>query len=289
MYPLVLEMRGNSDMAASHSEEDDRMLFAEELKAARAQRGWSSQEVADKIGFSQSTIKHIESGQRAPTPEQAERLDDAFGTSGTFQRMERWIRGVPFSAGFRPFAPHEQCARTMKTAHHSILPGLFQTNAYALAVLASYPDTSDKELQERLAGRLERQAILTRTSPPPPHIWALIDEQILYRNVGGAAVMHEQVKRLAELARMPRIHIQILPADAPHPGLMGAFVIAETGQNPAVVYLETAFDGQVVETPTMADTMNVRFETLRMEALTGSASLAKLEKAAQLWQERAET
>lgn len=35
--------------------------------------------------------------------------------------------------------------------------------------------------------------------------------------------------------------------------------------------------------------MNGRFETLRMEALTGSASLAKLEKAAQLWQERAET
>lgn len=276
-------------MAASHSEDDDRRLFAEELKAARAQREWSSQEVADKIGFSQSTIKHIESGQRAPAPEQAGLLDQAFGTSGTFQRMERWIRGVPFSAGFRPFAPYEQSARTMKTAHHSMLPGLFQTHAYALAVLASFPDASKEELQERLAGRLERQAILMRTSPPPPHIWALIDEQILYRNVGGAAVMHEQMARLAELACMPRIHIQILSADAPHPGLMGAFVLAETGQDPAIVYLETAFDGQVVEGPITAETMNVRFETLRMEALTGSVSLAKLEKAAQLWQERTET
>jgi len=276
-------------MAASHSEEDDRRLFAEELKAARAQRGWSSQEVADRIGFSQSTIKHLESGQRAPTPEQAELLDKAFGTSGTFQRMERWIRGVPFSAGFRPFAPHEQSAKTLKTAQHSMLPGLFQTEQYALAVLASFPDTSDEELHERLAGRLERQAVLTRTSPPPPHVWAVIDEQVLYRDIGGAEAMHTQMEHLVELARMPRIHIQIIPADAPHPGLLGAFVIADTGQDPAIVYLETAFDGQVIEAPVMAETIDLRFETLRMEALTGSASLAKLEKAAQLWQERAET
>lgn len=271
-------------MAGSYNE-NDRAMFAEELKAARSQRGWSVAEVADKIGFSPSTIKNIESGQRAPTPEQATRLDTAFGTPGTFARTERRMRGVPFSAGFRPFAPHEQSARMLKTVHHSLLPGLYQTDEYALAGLRVHPETDEDAAKERLTARMERQAILFRSEPAPPRMISLLAEHVLYANIGGPAVMAAQMEHLLELAQMPRITIQIIP-DQVHSGLNGAFVIAEAGQLPHTVYLETAMGGQVIESPDAAEAMTVLFDALRAEALTRSASLELIKEAVRQWNDR---
>lgn len=265
---------------------DERSMFAEELIAMRNQRGWTQEELAAKMIVSTSTIANIESGYRAPTPTQAIKADEVFGTPGTLQRHERRMRGIPFSVGFRPFQPHEAAARLIKTFEHSLVPGLFQTRAYAAAITETYPETTAEVAKERVDGRMERQAILFREDPPPPRMHAVLDEQVLYRNVGGPAVMAEQMEHLAELAGMPRISIQVILADRPHAGLLGAFVVAETGQPPAIVYLETAGDGQVMESADNAEAMDVVFRALLMEALTGSASLTKMKEAAQRWKEQ---
>jgi len=94
------------------------------------------------------------------------------------------------------------------------------------------------------------------------------------------------LEHLVELAMMPRISIQVIPADRPHAGLLGAFVIAETGQAPAIVYLDSTLDGQVVESAAKAEAMDVVFRALQMEALTGSASLSRMKEAAQRWKEQ---
>jgi hypothetical protein len=133
---------------------------------------------------------------------------------------------------------------------------------------------------------MERQAILFREDPPPPRVHAILDEQVLNRNVGGPAVMAGQLAHLAELAVMPRISIQVIPADTPHAGLLGAFVVAVTDQPPAIVYLDSALDGQVIESADVAETIDVVFRALQMEALTGSVSLTKIEEAAQRWKEQ---
>ena len=77
------------------------------------------------------------------------------------------------------------------------------------------------------AGRMDRQAILFREDPTPPRVHALLDEQVLHRNVGGPAAMAEQLEHLVELAMMPRISVQVIPADRPNAGLL-AFVISLT-------------------------------------------------------------
>jgi transcriptional regulator with XRE-family HTH domain len=273
-------------MPGGRGEEDERSMFAEELIAMRKQRGWTQEELAARMLVSTSTIANIESGYRAPTPTQAAKADEVFGTPGTFQRHERRMRGIPFSAGFRPFQPHEAAARLIKTFQHSLVPGLFQTRAYAQAILEVNPETTPEEVKERVDGRMERQAILFREDPPPPRVHALLDEQVLHRNVGGPAVMAEQIGHLIELAMMPRISIQIIPADRPHAGLLGAFMIAETDQTLAIVYLDSALDGQVVESAVTAEAMDVVFRALQMEALTGSASHTKMKEAAQRWKEQ---
>ena len=63
-------------------------------------------------------------------------------------------------------------------------------------------------------------------------------------------------------------------------------MIAETDQPPAIVYLENALDGQVVESAAEAEAMDVVFRALQMEALTGSASLTRMKEAAQRWKEQ---
>jgi transcriptional regulator with XRE-family HTH domain len=262
----------------------DRALFADELRAMRKQRGLTRDELGALINFSGSTIGNIESGQRAPTRDQAILLDEAFGTPGTFQRLEGRLRGVPFSSGFRPFHPFEAEARTLRTFEHTIVPGLLQTRDYARVMMEGYPETTELEVMDRVEGRMARQAILTREDPP--RVWAVLDQQVLTRSIGGPAVMCGQMEHLAELARRPRITIQVIPADRPHPGLLGAFVIAETGQAPAIVYLENALDGQTVEDPAMAEAMTLMFDALRTEALTGGVSLNLIEEAAERWKEQ---
>jgi transcriptional regulator with XRE-family HTH domain len=266
--------------------DDERSMFAEELIAMRKQRGWNQEELAARMVVSTSTIANIESGYRAPTPAQAAKADEVFGTPGTFQRHERRMRGIPFSAGFRPFQPHEAAARLIKTFQHSLVPGLFQTRAYAQAILEVNPETTAEATKERVDGRMDRQAILFREDPPPPRVHAILDEQVLYRNVGGPAVMAEQIWHLVELAAMPRFSIQVIPADRPHAGLLGAFVVAETDQPPAIVYLDSTLDGQVAESADRADAIDVVFRALQMEALTGSASLTQMKEAAERWKEQ---
>lgn len=259
------------------------MAFAEELRAFRAQAGLSREDVAAKVNYSPSLIGMIETGRRSPTRKLAELLDAVFGTPETFTRHEKRMRGIPFSAGFRPFQLYEAEATALRLFEHSLIPGLFQTEDYARATLAAHPHTSADVVEERVAARLARQEILTREDPPPPILWVLLDENVLRREVGGSKVMHDQLGHLAEMARRPTIAVQVIPSSVVHPGLHGAFAIAELPDMPAIVYLETARGGQTIEDPAVASDLGVRFDALRTEALAGSASVSLIEKVMDEW------
>jgi transcriptional regulator with XRE-family HTH domain len=85
------------------------MAFAEELKAFRAQAGLSREDLAARVNYSPSLIGMIETGRRSPTRKLAELLDATFGTPETFVRHEKRLRGIPFSAGFRPSLNYRWC------------------------------------------------------------------------------------------------------------------------------------------------------------------------------------
>jgi transcriptional regulator with XRE-family HTH domain len=259
------------------------MAFAEELRAFRAQTGMSREDVAAKVNYSPSLIGMIETGRRSPTRRLAELLDAMFGTPETFVRHEKRLRGVPFSEGFRPFQPYEAEATTLRLFEHTLVPGLFQTEGYARATLAAHPHTSADVVEERVAARLARQQVLTREDPPAPILWVLLDENVLRREVGGRKIMRDQVAHLAEVAEQRTVTVQVIPSCVVHPGLHGAFAIAELPGMPAVVYLETARGGQTIEDPDVAADLSLQFDVLRTEALAGSASLSLIEKVVDEW------
>ena len=58
--------------------------------------------------------------------------------------------------------------------------------------------------------------------------------------------------------------LQAIPFSAGgHIGLLGAFVIAEMGDMPGIVYLETAADGQTVEDPATVSQVALRCDPKR--------------------------
>jgi hypothetical protein len=222
----------------------------------------------------------IESTRRVPQPDFAQRCDEVLATSGTFSRMQERLRMLPFPASFRPFVEHEAVATSLRWCEHALVPGLLQTPGYARAVLETRPNTSGDEIEDLVAARLARQAILEREDPPL--LWVVIDEAVLHRPVGTTKVMHDQLMYLAEMSGRPNITIQVVPYTAgAHSGLLGAFIIAEFDDAPGSVYLESPADGQTAEEPALVAKLALTFDTLRSEALPRAASRDMIRKAAE--------
>jgi hypothetical protein len=112
---------------------------------------------------------------------------------GTFARLQRHARTTPLPAWFRPYTEIEAAATQLRMFEHAIIPGLLQTEDYARAILSVRPSTTADELEELVAARMDRQAVLRR--PRPPLVWVVIDESALHRQVGFCSVLrvsHEQ-------------------------------------------------------------------------------------------------
>ena len=247
-------------MAAGSKDRDALAWFADELRAHRTAHGWTQTDVAAKISYSESLIAQVETCRKAATPELAKALDRMFATPGftedtpdvpdtpgTFGRLVVRLRNLPFPASFRSFAPHDSEATALYIFEHSLIPGLLQTEAYARAILETHPDVTEDVVNQRLAGRLSRQEILERDEPPPPVVCALIDESALHREIGGPVAMRDQLVYLVAMSRRPNITVQIIPNTGAHPGLLGAFTVADLGGSPGIVNLEDIADGRVTE------------------------------------------
>jgi len=98
-----------------------------------------------------------------------------------------------------------------------------------------------------------------------------------------AKIMHDQLCRLADMARRPDVTVQVISRVGAHPGLSGAFGIAELGDRHTVAYLETAADGQTVEDPATVAGVELRFDELRTGAFRGTESQVLIENEADRW------
>jgi transcriptional regulator with XRE-family HTH domain len=101
-------------MPAKHDPPLALRAFAEELRAFREQAGMTREELAARVNYSPSMIAMIETARRTPALRLALFCDEVFGAPQTFTRAEKRLRGVPFSAGFRPFEPYESEAVSLR-------------------------------------------------------------------------------------------------------------------------------------------------------------------------------
>jgi transcriptional regulator with XRE-family HTH domain len=141
---------------------------------------------------------------------------------------------------FENYLGLEAAAATIRTFEVQFVNGLFQTADYARAVTGLGRRTAQEDEIERWVKlRLQRQEMLSR--PDPPNVWSVMDEAVLRRPVGGAAVMRAQYRHLVEVAELPHVTLQVIPfARGAHAGESGSFSVLrfEEPDLPDVVYLE---------------------------------------------------
>jgi hypothetical protein len=242
-------------------------------------------ELGESVPCDTATVSRVENGVTFP-PDDAfpQACDRAFpDMQGWFVRFwkdsQTWGSAV-FPVSLREFAAYEAEAVTLWAFEHSLVPGLLQVEAYALAVLERHPDTTPEQAGERAAARIARQAVLDRDRPP--RFWVLMDESALLREVAPRKVMAEQLGHLAGMARRTSVTIQLIPATGAHVGLSGAFAVAETPDT-TVAYIDHAADAMTTDSPATVALVCSRFDWLRTEAYRGSESLALIEEAADRW------
>jgi transcriptional regulator with XRE-family HTH domain len=194
------------------------------MRAMREARGWSQAELAVAANYSESLIAMVETYQRAPTQGLADALDRAFGTPGfsedtgngagspgTFRRLRTNCARWPSRNRSARSKSAKRKPVALRMFEHSLVPGLLQTADYARAVIATKPGVAEADIEADAGDRVRRQWILTRTDPPPPLLWVLIDEGVLHRPVAPAGVMDEQLGHLVALSKQPNVTIQVVP------------------------------------------------------------------------------
>lgn len=130
-------------------------------------------------------------------------------------RQQSWWQHYTSSevpAWFSLFLSLEEFAERIRVHFGELLPGLLQVPAYARAVIGVPPDyESTEEVERRVESRGRRQQILDRT---PPLFEAIGSEGALYRVVGGADVMRQQLERILTLTERDNVTVRIIPFEA---------------------------------------------------------------------------
>jgi transcriptional regulator with XRE-family HTH domain len=221
--------------------------FAAELKAQRAQRGWTQAETGEKIGYSGSYVSDIERGARLATLEIAQACDRVFGTPGTFVRWHEIAKRAAYPSFFAPVLAFEQEAARIHGWELGAVPGLLQTERYARSVVqARQPQAGDAAIERTVTARVERQSILARESPPL--LWYVLHEGLLRHQVGDREIMGEQLDKLIKVASLRRTVLQVLPFTAhDHAGVEGPITVYERPPAPAAGYTECFAGGRIVE------------------------------------------
>ena len=100
----------------------------------------------------------------------------------------------------------------------------------------------------------------------------------------GREVTRDQFAYLVEMSRRPDVTIQVVPyAAGGHSGLLGAFILAEMGDLPAIVFTEDACGGRVTEDAAIVAQAMRNFDAMRSEALQRGVSRDVMEKVTQEW------
>jgi len=183
------------------------------------------------------------------------------------------------SESFTTYLGLETEASSVYTFEQGVFHGLLQTPEYARAVMLDGPDELDEQaIEERVKIRLERQKLLT-TGSDPLRLWAILDEAVLRREVGGTDIMAAQMRHILQLAELPRVTIQVVPfSKGAHPGVSGPFTILEFPEpaSPDAAYTESLAGELVLEKPHDVGRFKIALERLRSIALSPKDSLAMM-------------
>jgi transcriptional regulator with XRE-family HTH domain len=269
------------------------MLLGAQLRRLREAAGISAEKAGYEIRASRSKISRMETGRVGFKLRDIQDLLTLYGLldekqqakvialAGRSREPEWWTRyNDVLPDWFESYLGLESAATSIRSFETQFVPGLFQTEDYARAVTRlGHQTAQEPEIERRVGLRLKRQDLLARAQPP--RIWAVMDEAVLRRPIGGAAVMRAQLFRLAGAAELPGVRLQVVPfARGGHAAASGSFSILrfEEPDLPDVIYMEQLTSAVYLDQRADVEHYLEVVDQLSSEALTPAATALFIEQ-----------
>ncbi|GAA4944759.1 helix-turn-helix transcriptional regulator [Yinghuangia aomiensis] len=251
--------------------------FGRQLRILREAAGLSRAELGARLGYGEDQITSIELGRRIARPEAIDRADEVLNTGGLLGVMKEEVEQARYPAFFRDAARLEGDAveRCCYAVH--VVDGLLQTEGYVRALLRMRrPVLAEETIEQRVAARLDRQKVLTKT--PLPLFSFVLEESVLRRRLGGAAVLRDQLRQIVEVGRLRNVEVQVMPLDREdNAGVDGEFLLITRNGGQHVGYVEAQGRSVLVNRREETAALAARYGIIRAQALTPHESLAFIE------------
>jgi transcriptional regulator with XRE-family HTH domain len=262
-----------------------RRILGRRLRLMREEAGLTLEEAAPKLDWSTSTLSRIESGQQAPTVHGVRSMVDIYDIGGDHWgelitmtrevRQKGWWRA--YGVGDNSYVGFESEANRSQEYTLLYFPGLLQTPEYTRALFAaSGMHRTSAEMADDISVRAIRQQRLT-SEEHPLELVAIVDEAAVHRQVGGPDVMLAQLQRVIDVAALPSVTFQVLPASAgAHPAMASTLILLSFDHlgEPDIAYVEHSLGATQFEKAADLGRARIVFERLRSAALDPERSLA---------------
>ncbi|MFD5345337.1 Scr1 family TA system antitoxin-like transcriptional regulator [Streptomyces anulatus] len=260
------------------------LMVAEVARTMRIQRGWTQEQLGQELGYSAAAVSAMETCAQPASDAMLVELERVLGNgTGVFETARRFMRMEKYPRQFQDYVLLEQAAINLQLFATNVIHGLFQTEAYARALIGGgYPPLSEQRVEELVQLRMERKALFDRE--PLPMIEIVIEEAVLRRVIGSEDIMREQLLHLVECARRRNVTLLVLPLDAgkygEYDGGRGEMNLVETPEHEHLVYLEPQDESMLISDPAKVSTYAQRYAKIRSQALGPRESLDLIKRLA---------
>jgi transcriptional regulator with XRE-family HTH domain len=258
-----------------------RLQLGARLRSLRLAKGVTRDKAGYEIRASESKISRMELGRVSFKERDVIDLLKLYGVedAGERERLLTLAReantpgwwhsyGDVLSTWFQNYLDLEQAAELIRTYEIQFVPGLLQTDAYARAVITlGHGTATAEEIDRRADLRMARKQMLQRDESP--RLWAVLDEAVLRRPIGGKEVLREQIESLLAMCTQPSVRLQVIPFESGgHAAAGGAFTILRFPypDMPDVVYLEHLTSGLYLDKREDVDQYAAAMGRLTIEA-----------------------
>ncbi|MEF9904673.1 helix-turn-helix domain-containing protein [Streptomyces sp. P9-A2] len=249
-----------------------------QLKLRREAVGMRAGEFGRTVGYGEDMVYKIEGGKRIPRQEYLDRADEVLSAGGLIAAAWEDVKKVRYPKKVRELGKLEAKAVEIGIYECNSVHGLLQTPEHARALMeAAQPPYSSDDMERMVAARLARQTVFERD--PAPSIHFVLEETPLRRPVGGTMVWQRQLERLLEVGRLNHVTLQVMPTNTDaHPGVDGKIELLKFPDGTAVGRSDGAFNGRPTAEPRDLRILELRYGTIRAQALPPRESLAFIEQ-----------
>lgn len=252
-----------------------------ELRAWRIKRGLSCKEVAFALGWSESKVSRMETGERGlyvddvgavlgylrvPADIRQDLLD--LVRTGEERNWHEIGGELPISKLVRDLIRFENDATAIYSFELTLIPGLVQTVEYARTLLRALPGTRSAEMTEGIvAARMDRQRVLDRANPPQLHL--IIEEMVLRRTMEDPLMMYGQLQHLLAASARRNVNLRVLPFNVMVAvAAQGALKIVECPDQPTLCYEESRSTAAFLEDEEYVSKTRLAWKKLSAAALS---------------------